>query len=322
MARAWRIELEGALYHVVSRGNNRRDIFFNDDDRRLFLDTLGEMAQRFEIELFAFVLMNNHYHLLLITRRANLSRAMQWFGVTYTNRFNARNSHSGHLFQGRFKSMLVQNDAYLMRLSLYIHRNPLRAGIVNRLADYPWSSYRSYAYGKKAPEWLKTEPILCQLQNVEDRHAAYREQTQRYSDEERRLWEDLRHGFILGTEQFVKSIKKEFLPDTPHREIPQQKLLIKDLDLSKMLTKAAAFLGCEVEDFKKTARVSASRVLDRDLLLYVVWQLGVRTNSQIGEIFGLTGSAVSRRVGVFKLKAEKDKSVRKKMAEIKSLIEI
>jgi putative transposase len=142
---------------------------------------------------------------------------MQWFGVTYTNRFNARNFHSGHLFQGRFKSMLAQSDAYLMRLSLYIHRNPLRAGIVNRLADYPWSSYRSYAYGKKAPEWLKTERILCQLQNVEDRHAAYREQTQRYSDEERRLWEDLRHGFILGTEQFVESIKNEFLPDTPHR---------------------------------------------------------------------------------------------------------
>ena len=92
MARAWRIEFEGALYHVVSRGNERWDIFFDDDDRRLFLDTLGEMAQRFEIELFAFVLMNNHYHLLLRTRRANLSRAMQWLGVTYTNRFNARHS--------------------------------------------------------------------------------------------------------------------------------------------------------------------------------------------------------------------------------------
>jgi putative transposase len=322
MARAWRIEFEGALYHVVSRGNERRDIFFDDDDRRLFLDTLGEMAQRFEIEMVAYVLMNNHYHLLLSTRRANLSRAMQWFGVTYTNRFNARNSRSGHLFQGRFKSMLVQNDAYLMRLSLYIHRNPMRAGIVNRMADYPWSSYRSYAYGKKAPEWLKTERVLCQLQKVKDRHAAYRELTQRYSDEERKLFEDLHHGFILGTEQFVESIKNRFLPGTPHREIPQQKLLIKDLDLDKILKKASAFLGCDMEDFKKAARVSASRVLDRDLLLYVVWQLGVRTNSQIGELFGLTGSAVSQRVGVLKSKTEKDKSVRKKMTEIKSLIEI
>jgi REP element-mobilizing transposase RayT len=322
MARPWRIEFEGALYHVVSRGNERRDIFYDDDDRRLFLDTLGEMSQRFEVEMVAYVMMNNHYHLLLRTVRANLSRAMQWFGVTYTNRFNATNSRSGHLFQGRFKSMLVQNDAYLMRLSLYIHRNPLRAGIVNRLADYRWSSYRFYAYGKKAPEWLKTERILRLLQNVKDRHAAYRDQTQCYSDEDRRLWEDLRHGFILGTEQFVETIKKGFLPDTPHREIPQQRLLIKDLDLGKILTKAASFLGCDVEDFKKTARVSASRVLDRDLLLYAVWQLGVRTNSQIGEIFGLTGSAVSRRVGVLKSNAQNDKSVRKKMTELKSIIDI
>ena len=127
MARAWRIAFEGALYHVLSRGNEKRDIFYGDDDRRLFLDTLGDMAQRFEIEVFVYVLMDNHYHLLLRTRRANLSRAMQWLGVTYTNRFNARHSRSGHLFQGRFKNMLVQNDAYLLQLSYYIHRNPLRA---------------------------------------------------------------------------------------------------------------------------------------------------------------------------------------------------
>ncbi|MBW1995287.1 MAG: transposase, partial [Deltaproteobacteria bacterium] len=109
MARAWRIEFEGALYHVLSRGNERRDIFFCDHDRRMFLSTLGEMADRFAIEPCAYVLMNNHYHLLLHTLRANLSKAMQWFGVTYTNRFNARHSRSGHLFQGRFKSMVVQN---------------------------------------------------------------------------------------------------------------------------------------------------------------------------------------------------------------------
>jgi putative transposase len=322
MARAWRIEFEGALYHVVSRGNERRDIFYDDDDRRLFLDTLGEMAQRFEVELFAYVLMNNHYHLLMRTARANLSRAMQWFGVTYTNRFNAANARSGHLFQGRFKSILVQNDAYLLRSSLYIHRNPLRAGIVKRLADYRWSSYRFYAYRKKAPEWLNTELILRQIQNVKDRHAAYREQTQGYSDEDLMLWEDLRHGFILGTQQFVESIKKRFLPDTPHREIPHQRVLVKDLDLGKILKKAASFLGCDVENFRNTSRVSSGRVLERDLLLYAVWQLGVRTNSQLGEIFGLTGSAVSRRVGMLKSKAQNDKSVRKKMAELKSIIEI
>jgi len=322
MARAWRIEFEGALYHVLSRGNERREIFFGDDDRRRFLDTLGDMAQRFEIEVFAYVLMGNHYHLLLRTARANLSRAMQWLGVTYTNRLNAMHSRSGHLFQGRFKNMLVQNDAYLLQLSYYIHRNPLRAKMVERLADYRWSSYRAYAYGQPPPEWLNTELILSQLVNAKDRHKAYRENTQKYAKEEGRLWEDLRHGFILGEKRFVGEIKKRFLPKTSHREIPQQRLLIKEVNVNQVLAKAAGFLGCDIGDFKKAARVSSSSVLDRDLLLYAVWQLGVRTNSELGEIFGLTGSAVSKRVAVLKSKAADEELIREKLAQIKSLIQM
>jgi len=310
------------LYHVLSRGNERREIFFSDDDRRLFMATLGDMAERFEIALYAYVLMNNHYHLLFRTRRANLSRAMQWFGVTYTNRFNARNGHNGHLFQGRFKNMLVENDAYLMRLSLYIHRNPLRAGIVTRLADHRWSSYRAYAYGEKPPHWLKTEEILNQFENARDRHAAYREEIQRYSQEEARLWENLHHGFILGTQNFVDVIRQRFLPETPERDIPQQRDLSKDLDLEQILGRAIHFLGRDQGDFKKTSRVSPDRVLDRDLLLYLIWQFGIRTNSQIGEMFGLTGSAISRRVKVFKSIVVKDPSLQKKMADLKSQIEI
>lgn len=322
MARAWRIEFEGALYHVLSRGNEKRDIFYNDADRRMFLDTLGEMAQRFEIDIFVYVLMGNHYHLLLRTRRANLSRAMQWLGVTYTNRFNARHSRSGHLFQGRFKSMLVQNDAYLLQVSYYIHRNPLRGKMVERLADYRWSSFRAYAYGQSASEWLNTVLILSQLVNTEDRFKIYRENTQKYAKEEVRIWEDLRHGFILGTERFVEEIKKRFLPEKAHRDIPQQKLLVKAVDVNQILAKAAIFLGCKVGEFKKAARVSPGHVLDRDLLLYAVWQLGVRTNSQIGELFGLTGAAVSKRMAILKSKAKDDKLIQKKIMEIKSLIEI
>src|SRR5512136_907713 len=130
MARPWRIEYEGALYHVLSRGNERRNIFVQDPDRSRFLSAMAEMARRFQIEIFAYVLMANHYHLLLRTLRANLSPAMQWLGVTYTRRFNLEHARSGHLFQGRFHSMLVQDDAYLMELSCYIHRNPLRAKVV------------------------------------------------------------------------------------------------------------------------------------------------------------------------------------------------
>ena len=103
MARAWRIEYEGALYHVLSRGNERRDIFLDDDDRMLFLTGLAEAGERFAVDVLAYVLMGNHYHLLLRTRRANLSKAMQWLGLSYTTRFNFKQSRSGHLFQGRFK---------------------------------------------------------------------------------------------------------------------------------------------------------------------------------------------------------------------------
>ncbi len=141
MSRAWRIEYEGALYHVLSRGNEQRKIFTDDEDRKLFLELLGEMSERFKVEIYSYVLMTNHYHILLKTKKANISKSMQWFGVTYTQRYNIRHKRSGHLFQGRFKSFIVENDAYMLQLSCYLHRNPLRAKIIKRLADFKFSSY-------------------------------------------------------------------------------------------------------------------------------------------------------------------------------------
>ena len=122
----------------------------------MFLTLLQEVSERYGIHIFAYVLMGTHYHLLIKTPQANLSKAMQWFGTAYARRFHIHNRTSGHLFHGRYKSILVENDAYLLRLSCYIHRNPLRAGLVNRLVDYPWSSYTYYGYKKKPPVWLDT----------------------------------------------------------------------------------------------------------------------------------------------------------------------
>ena len=321
MARAWRIEYEGALYHVLSRGNERRDIFLDDDDRRLFLTGLAEAGERFAIDVCAYVLMGNHYHLLLRTRRANLSKAMQWLGVSYTTRFNSKQSRSGHLFQGRFKSMLVQNDAYLLQLSYYIHCNPLRAGMVARLSDYRWSSYRAYAYGDRALEWLNTEVILSQLVNAADRHQAYRENAQKYAKEESRLWEDLRHGFIMGSERFVEDIKARYLPPgAPHKEIPQQKSVARDVDVESVLSQAAEQLGCDVEEFRSGNRVSPKRSLERDLLLYLIRQMGVLTDHQIGAMFGLGYSAVCRRAGIFKTKLQENRALQRKFSRLKSRV--
>jgi REP element-mobilizing transposase RayT len=320
MGRAWRIEFEGALYHVLSRGNERREIFYNDGDRILFLDTLGEMAERLEIDVYAYVLMTNHYHILMRTHRANLSKAMHWFGVSYTNRFNAIHGRSGHLFQGRFKSMVVENDAYLIAVSHYIHRNPLRAGLVKRLGDYPWSSYLAYAYGKPKPEWLKTERLLSQMPHAKDRYRTYRESAQRHAKEEAGLWENLRHGFILGSQSFVEHIRSRFLPECAHADIPEQKRLARDVDLEQVIAKACGLLGCDLGDFKKSPRVPARHVAERDVLIYILWQLGAFTNRQIGEALGLTGAAVGQRIALMKSKCAADPSIQGQLADIKLII--
>ena len=119
MTRQWRIEFEGAYYHILSRGNEQRNIFTDNDDRISFLEILGNMSERFEIEVYAYVLINNHYHLLLKTNKPNISKGMQWFGTTYTRRYNVKHKRNGHLFQGQFKNFLVENDEYLMSFLLY-----------------------------------------------------------------------------------------------------------------------------------------------------------------------------------------------------------
>jgi REP element-mobilizing transposase RayT len=322
MARPWRIEFEGALYHVLSRGNDRRDIFSDAVDRFKFLEGIGEMADRFDVDVFAYVLMGNHYHLLLRTKHANLSKSMQWFGATYTRRFNNRHRRSGHLFQGRFKSILVQNDAYLLRLSYYIHRNPMRAGLVARLADYKWSSYRCYAYKVKAPGWLNLEPILSQFPNVSDRHRAYRQEAQKYAEEREEIWENLKHGFILGTEAFKEKMKKRHLPQMPHVEMPQQKKMFMDVDVEDLLSRSSGILGSDVKRLKSSTRLVGREALQRDMMIFLLWETGFFTNREIGDVFNLTYSAVSRRVAMLREKLKEDLILGSEYQRLKSLIKM
>ena len=279
MARPWRIEYEGAYYHILSRGNDRKEIFYGDEDKTLFLETVGEMSDRFEVDVFAFVLMSNHYHLLLRTKLANLSKAMQWLGLTYSRRFNNRHGRSGHLFQGRFKSIVVENEAYMIALSCYIHRNPVRAGMVKRLMDYRWSSYTAYAYGRKAPGWLNTEVILAFF-SCSDPRTVYRVKVQRYAEEEKRLWEDFRHGLIIGTTEFVDRIKLRYTGLKPHREVSQQKGLVGRIDAEEFLTRASALLGRNLQRFRETGRLYGEERQDRDSLMYYLWERRGFTNER------------------------------------------
>ena len=321
MTRQWRIEFEGAYYHILSRGNARRNIFSDNNDRISFLEILGKMSERFEVEVYAYVLMNNHYHLLLKTSKPNISKSMQWFGTTYTRRYNIKHRRSGHLFQGRFKNFLVENDEYLMLLSCYIHRNPLRAGIVERLVDYPWSSYPMYAYGKKSPEWLCTAPILSHF-DTKDKNKAYREMVQSYSWEEKRIWEDFRHGLFLGSQKFTDRIKSKYLSEKPDVEIPQKRQVLRDANPKTILEKAAKVLKCNTNDFLQSSRISDSNKLNRDLLIYFLWSTGWYNNQEIGNLFGLGYSSISRRVTIMKSKISKEDEMNKRLENIKSLIKV
>jgi putative transposase len=171
MARPIRIEYPGAMYHVMCRGNNGRDVFFGEDGCKKFLDTLDEACMRAGWFVHAYVLMGNHYHLLLETPEGNLVDGMKWFQGTYTQRINAWQGRRGHLFQGRYKAQLInseqRDDNYFQTVSEYIHLNPARARMTGegkrweRLRDYPWSSVQLYCGGKrKRPSWLASQTLV------------------------------------------------------------------------------------------------------------------------------------------------------------------
>src|SRR4030042_4360893 len=157
MTRPLRMDYPDSFYHILSRGNERKEIFRDEKDHIRFLDMVGKNVERFKLEVHSYVLMKNHFHLLIHTKAANLSRAIQWLGVSYSVWFNRRHQRSGHLFKGRFKSFLIENDRYFTAMCLYLHGNPLRAGLVESLSDYKWSSYRAYADKTHQPPWLPTE---------------------------------------------------------------------------------------------------------------------------------------------------------------------
>ena len=167
MARPLRLEYPGAMYHVMARGNQGRVIFEDDKDRQCFLETLGEACDKTGWRIHAYVLMGNHYHLLVETPEGNLVAGMKWLQGTYTQRYNGRHQIFGHLFQGRYRAVPVEaaNAGYLETVSTYIHLNPARAGLIGigkeKLKSYRWSSYPWYLNrAGKRPAWLKVERVL------------------------------------------------------------------------------------------------------------------------------------------------------------------
>jgi len=288
MARPTRLDYPDTFYHVLSRGNERREIFYNEKDYFRFLDILGKMVERFKVEVHAYVLMKNHYHLLIRTKEANLSRAIQWLGVSYAVWFNRKHRRIGHLFQGRFKSFLIENESYFTALCLYVHGNPLRAGIVQRLLDYKWSSYRTYANKKYQLSWLTTDLVLGMYGGSRKRFCRAQHS---YLGEERTLFDELRYGLYLGSDEFaeecIKRVKEEDI-----REKPQVRFLLKGRDIQPLAFKIFKELG-EKDPYSVMRSKRGTRRPKRDIVIYILSYLGVYTNRQIGEAFEVGYTAVT-----------------------------
>jgi len=229
MARPLRIEFPGAVYHVTARGDRREPIFMNDEDRRALLDVAARALSRFDGEMLAYCLMGNHYHFVLHTRQANLSLLMRQINGVYTQTFNRRHNKVGHLFQGRFKAILVDRDAYLLEVCRYVELNPVRAQIVKKPQTWPWSSYRAHVNLEEAPVWLDTDGLHGYLLGRAVRTAADRRRAvQRYADlvasaPDVRLWDTaLRQQIYLGDEDFVERMQALAEPQrTADRDIPK-----------------------------------------------------------------------------------------------------
>ena len=229
MARPLRIEFPGAIYHVTARGDRQERIFVDDADRRALLEVVGQALSRFDAQMLAYCLMGNHYHFVLHTRQANLSVLMRHINGVYTQRFNRRHGKVGHLFQGRFKAILVDRDSYLLEVCRYVELNPARARIAATPQAWFWSSYRAHVGLEQVPIWLDVDGLHGYVLGREPRDAAdHRRAASRYaelvaSSSDVRLWDTaLRQQIYLGDEAFVGRMQALAEPQrATAREVPK-----------------------------------------------------------------------------------------------------
>lgn len=308
MARPLRIEYSGGFYHVTSRGNERKDIFKSRKDREKFLSYLDSAVERYGAVIHAYCLMTNHYHLLIETPRGNLSQIMRHINGAYTTYFNVKRKRSGHLFQGRYKAIVVEADEYALELSRYMHLNPVRAGMVSRPQDHEWSSYRSYAGLAVKPQWLTQEVILGSFGQGNGK-AGYRSFVESLigATYETPLKEVIA-ATLLGSPGFVAEVSathvSRLLPD---RTVPAVKQLSRCLSVEQVVAAAKKTVG---DDSSLWRRISIH-------LCHRYSGMGLK---EIGAKFGIGDAGVSVTSKRLLEQAEKDSGTREVLDAVRNLL--
>ena len=316
MARPLRVEYPGAYYHVINRGNAGERIFKNKRDKEKFLEYLAIAVERFSIVVHTYCLMDNHYHLLLQTREANLSKAIQWLNVSYATYFNKKRQRSGHLFQGRFNAILVDADNYLVQLSRYIHLNPVQAKIIASPDEFPWSSYPAYTEKMKCPGWLTTGEILSHFAKRKNtsikKYRSFVEELDVASLED--PGKETFGGLILGDGSFIKWVQSTFLASQDNSEIPQLKIMQQKVPLDRIVDAVCAAYNCEKETIMQKGK---HRSLERGMAIFLARDLSGLSGKELGRHFGVSGAAITMRYNQFSKESATDKKLQKQLLKIK-----
>jgi len=311
MTRPLRINFENAVYHVIARGNRKEKIFYSDEDKKIFQKKMNKTFQKYGFICYSYCLMDNHYHLFLKTPKANLSQGMHYLNASYANYFSAKYRLSGPLFQGRYKSILVDQDQYALVLSAYIHLNPYRAQIKDWI-DYPASSLLDYS-SKRKPliENLNTQFILQQF-HPQLTHA--RQLYLQYLNDNLNLKypkEEIRYSIALGSETFLKRIEQYISSYGKDREIQATNSILQSSP-EKMITLVSNTFQISPEDILAKRRGNNYRVL----ALYLIKNYTSSSLKEIGKIFSMDYTAVSQAARRFEEKISKDKSLKKKVEHV------
>lgn len=321
MARPLRVEYSGAFYHVISRGNGGESIFLTKNDYTKLLKYLEKATERFAVTVHTYCLMSNHYHLLIETPQPNLSTAMQWINGSYAGYYNRKHPRTGHLFQGRFKALLIDADEYLIPLSRYIHLNPVRAAIVANPLEYPWSSYAAFVGKAKSPDFLVTDQLLARFgRSRGEAFRAYRAFVEEVDIKSlRNPGERAAGGFILGADGFVQWVKDVFLSSRDEeREIPQLRKLRPRVSLKRIVHAVCEEWGCSEDQLREKG---SKRNIARDLAVFLARDLSGKKASDLGEFFGgISGAAITMKYNQAGQHLAQDKGLRRKVEGIKEKI--
>jgi REP-associated tyrosine transposase len=306
MARPLRITFSGAFYHITSRGNERKAVFKSNRDREKFLEYLESATERYNAVIHAFCLMDNHYHLLLETPSGNLPQIMRHINGAYTTYFNVKRARNGHLFQGRYKAILVEKDAYAKELSRYIHLNPVRAKMVEKLEQHPWSSYNYYVGRKDTPEWLNRSFILSYFgDTLPAAQKGYRDFVLSLIDcEYQNPLDDVFGSVLLGSEDFIKFIRDRFLHGKePNRNLPAIGQILTNVSMKTIIGIVETAFGDDPS-------------LAKNATIYLCRKHTGEKLKTIGTIFGVSDAAVSQVCKRFKHRIGKDLKLKKAIDNI------